>query len=254
MDIKALFLIFGLLLVACEGKGMKKHVIAKVPEASGICYDATSDSLFVANDEGTIYELSTDGKRKRKKHLGDYDLEGITCDTEHDRLLLAVEGKDNILIVSKKTLNPKKEVNIDRTYRGKKLLKKDKKRGLEAITLAPDGTLYLSNQSKYLQPHEDPSVIITIKDLMHDKTRITGIIDPRIKNISGLQWHEGALYMVSDTEDRLYRYDLKKRKIDLSVKLPKFAQEGVTFGPDGNVYFADDKGKVLVFTKKELGL
>jgi uncharacterized protein YjiK len=254
MAMKIALLILAMLFTACEGKGLKKHLIAKVPEASGICYDRLRNSLFVVNDEGTIYELTTNGEHIRKKDLGDYDLEGITCDVKHDRLLLAVEGKDNILIVNKKTLNPQKEINIERSFMGREVLKKDKKRGLEAITIAPDGTLYLSNQSKYLQPHEDPSVIFTVKDLKSNKTGIKRVIDPRIKDISGLQWYKDALFLVSDTKDRLYRYDLKKEKIDFSLKLPKFAQEGITFDTSGKIYFADDKGKVYVFTKEELGL
>ncbi len=241
-----------LLFSACESGGIRKHIIAKVPEASGICYNTLSHTLFVANDEGSIYELSTEGKILRKKDLGDYDLEGVTCDPSHDRLLLAIEGKDNILIVNTKTLNPLREIDIKRTYQRRLILKKDKKRGLEGITITPDGTIYLSNQSKKLLPHEDPSIIFSITHVRSDKTRIVHLFDPRIKDISGLQWHEGMLWFVSDTTDRLYRYDPKKRRIVQKIKLPKFAQEGITFGPDGSLYFADDNGHVLRFTRKEL--
>ncbi len=44
-------------------------IIAKIPEASGISYSKSSNTLFVVNDEGTIYELSTKGKILRKKSL-----------------------------------------------------------------------------------------------------------------------------------------------------------------------------------------
>ncbi|RUM63273.1 MAG: hypothetical protein DSZ05_08875, partial [Sulfurospirillum sp.] len=62
------------------------------------------------------------------------------------------------------------------------------------------------------------------------------------------------LYFVSDTDDRLYRYDLKKGKIDLSAKLPKFAQEGITFDNKGNIYFADDNGHIFKYKEKKFGI
>ena len=77
---------------------LNAKTIAKIPEASGIVYVKKTNSLFVANDEGTIYELTKKGKILRKKFLGKYDLEGITYDKKNDKLLLAVEGDESILI------------------------------------------------------------------------------------------------------------------------------------------------------------
>ncbi len=254
MALKGLLITIMLLFGACGADPLQSHIIAKVPEASGICYDPASDSLFVANDEGAIYQLSRSGKILRKKQLGDYDLEGIACDTKNHRLLLAVEGVDNILIVDPKTLIPRKKININRKYRGKKLLIKDKEQGLEGITIAPDGTLYLSNQSGDTLPHNDPSVIILIKNIKASKTAIDAIIDPKKTDISGLAWQNGYLYMVSDTRDRLYRYNPKTGKIDRTYRLPHFAQEGVAFDNHTNIYFADDNGHVIQFDKKTLNI
>ena len=42
------------------------------------------------------------------------------------------------------------------------------------------------------------------------------------------------------------KYDLDKQKIVKKKKLSKrYAQEGITFDDKGNIYIADDNGKVL---------
>jgi xanthine dehydrogenase molybdopterin-binding subunit B len=56
--------------------------ISKIPEASGISYCNSSDTLIVANDEGTYYEINRKGKILQKKKLGKYDLEGVVCEDE----------------------------------------------------------------------------------------------------------------------------------------------------------------------------
>ncbi len=250
MVIRTISLVSLLSITACSSSD---HVIAKVPEASGICYSQQSNTLFVANDEGRVYELSTDGKILRKKRIGKYDLEGVACDDKNNRLLFAVEGDDSILIVNPKNLTPKKEIKIRRKYDKKLILKKDKKQGLEGITIAND-IIYISNQSKNKYPKSDPSVVLTVKDLNRKKTPILGLIDHGHKDVAGLAYHQGYLYMVSDKEDLLIKYDLKSHSVILTKKLPVFAQEGITFDNSNNIYFADDEGQILKYQTKELDL
>ncbi|PLY04347.1 MAG: hypothetical protein C0625_16865 [Arcobacter sp.] len=106
-----------LIIMSVQNIFAKEKVIAKIPEASGITYSKKSNSLFVVNDEGSIYELSLDGRILREKKLGKYDLEGITIDDENDLLLLAIEGDDSILVLSKKKFKEKKEISIKRKYK-----------------------------------------------------------------------------------------------------------------------------------------
>ncbi len=254
MDIKNIILLALIFLTSCSSNSIKNsHIIAKIPEASGICFDKISNKLFVVGDEGYLYKLNTQGDILQSKHLGDFDFEGVACDTKNNRLLLAVEGKDNILIVDSKQFRIQKEINIKRSFKNEKLLVKDKKHGLEGITIIGE-FIYLSNQSKYKYPHKDPSVIIKIKDLRSKNTHILERIDPRHIDISGLDYYEGYLYMISDTKDKIYRYNLKKHKIEKSVKLPKFSQEGVAFDNQNNIYFANDKGSILKYTREEIGI
>ncbi len=251
---KLLLLLSLLFFTACGKDRKKDHIIAKIPEASGICYYAKTDTLFAVSDRGRVYELSTEGKISHKRDIGKYDLEGIACDPKNDRLLGVDEGNDNILIIDAKTLHVQKEISVKRSFHDRKILVKDKEYGLEGITVDPLGNVYLANQSHHFYPHEDPSVIVTVKDLTRKKTPILSIIDPRIKDIAGLAYTKNGLYLISDTNDKIYHYNLTTRKRDFSTKLPKFAQEGIAFDNNGYIYFADDNGRIFKYRAKRFGI
>ena len=82
-----------ILLFILGANMLNAKVIAKIPEASGICFIKKSNTLIVSNDEGWLYELKTNGKILRKKYLGKYDLEGVAYDKSNGKLLLCVEKK-----------------------------------------------------------------------------------------------------------------------------------------------------------------
>jgi uncharacterized protein YjiK len=222
--------------------GQSNGVIASIPEASGICYSKTLDSLFVANDEGTVFEISKNGKIVREVYLGNYDLEGIACDDKNQRLLFAIEGKDNILIISLPSLEKKDVISINRRFHGRKILKKDKKHGLEGITIDDEGNIYLLNQSYDFLPEKDPSVMLRV----NEKGEILELYDIGFTDMAGITFHNGLFYIVSDDEDLLIIYNLDTKKVVETIKLNSArAQEGICFDNDGYIYIADDKGFVI---------
>lgn len=239
-------ILLGILLVmSVNNIFAKEKIIAKIPEASGISYSYKSNTLFVVNDEGTIYELSLQGEILRKKKIGKYDLEGIAVDDENNLLLLAIEGDDEILILSKKKLKEKHKVSIKRDYKGVKVLKKGND-GLEGLALYKD-KIYASNQSNNKYPKDDSSVIVIIDyDLKKKKQKIKDIIDHGFIDIAGLTFYNDILFMVSDKKSLLIQYDIKLKKVIKKEKLPKkYAQEGITFDKNGTLYIADDNGQIL---------
>lgn len=227
--------------------------IAKIPEASGICYVPDSKRLIVVNDEGWIYRLKTNGKIVEKKHLGDYDLEGVAYDKLHDRLLLANEAKNSILVVDRKNFKIIKEVKIKKSYKKTDVLKKSKKSGVEAIAIN-NGDIYLSNQSYIEWPKDNASVVFKINSIDKKKAKITQIIDHGYVDVAGLTFHNGYLFMTSDKKDLLIKYDLKTNRTIKKIKLPKSAQEGISFDDKENIYIADDKGQIIKYKAKNLGL
>lgn len=239
------------IMMGCEGKS---NEIAKIPEASGICFSQKSKTLFVVSDKGWLYEIEKSGKILQKHRIGHHDLEGIACDDKHNRLLLVDEGKDNLLIVSRTNFKVRKKLNISRNYKGEILLKKDKRHGLEGATLYHDKVL-LVNQSNQKYPAQDPSIIVQIDpDSSRQKVPIETIYNPHKKDIAGLCYHDNYLYMVSDKKDNIIKYDLKTQKVIMKTKLPLFAQEGIAFDDEGFIYFADDNGGVFKYKKEKFSL
>ena len=233
-----------LLFTFAQNLFAKEKVIAEIPEASGIIYSQKSNTLFVVNDEGTIYELSLKGKIKREKKIGSYDLEAITIDEKNSILLLANEKKDEILLLKKDDFSLIKKIKIKGKYKGKKIVKKGKD-GIEGLALYKN-KIYASNQSKKAYPKEDSSVIVILDYKDKKKLKIKDIIDHGYKDVAGLCFYKNFLYFVSDKSNLLVKYNINKNKMIKEYKLSKkYAQEGITFDKEGNLYIADDNGKIL---------
>lgn len=222
----------------------KGKVIAKIPEASGVSYCTSDDTLVVANDEGAYYKIHRKGKILQKIKLGKYDLEGIVC--EESQMIFALENK-GLLMVDTLT-GEKKEIPLDTMYHGKKLSLISKKSGVEGITKVGN-SIYLAKQS-----NKKKRSFIAVVRLMPSPSKIVDVIEHRVADTAGLCYHDGYLYMVSDKKDLLIKYDLQKKKIVQKVKLAKGAWEGIAFDTKGNVYLADDDGRIVKYKKKKLGL
>ncbi len=237
--------IFGLLACNIENNSTsdnldkKTHIIAKIPEASGISYCNNTNTLIVVSDEGSFYEINSQGDILATHELGDYDFEGVVC--EDDKLMLAVEG-EGLLRVDRDTLDTKFFALKGDGF------KITKKRGIEGLTKIKK-RYYLSIQAK----KKKDSKLLVVK-LKGDCAVVKKVINHGIIDSSGLTYENKKLYIVSDTNDALYIYNLKKKRVDKKIKLTKFAQEGVAFDKDNNIFFADDNGAVLRYKIKDLGL
>jgi uncharacterized protein YjiK len=220
-----------LLLSYLQADSISVQKIATIPEASGIDYSSSTDTLFVANDEGKIYEISTDGKILREKRVCRCDLEGIADFSK--KIFLAVDEKsDTILFISKKSLKIKDKLKIDSSIT--KEIKKNRKEGFEAISY--DGKyIYLGLQSK-----SAPSYIVVV-DI---DGKLDRVIKIKTKDIAGLKVIGDRLYALSDKKDKLYIINLKKDKIVDKLSVGNSDQEGITF-VDNKLYIADDRGSIL---------
>ena len=242
--IEVISLVIGILITFTSCSDSKGKTIAKIDEASGVGYCKDTKSFIIANDEGTYYEISKKGRTLRKEKLGNYDLEGVVC--EGDKLFFAVEDK-GILIIDR-AKGTKKEITLNTSYKGKKVKIFNKKAGIEGI--AKDGNLiYLAKQSK----KSKESFIVVVK-LEPYPSRIVDILQHHIKDTAGLTIYKNNLYMVSDKKDLLIKYNLKKRKITKKIELEEGSWEGIDFDNKGDIYLADDDGRVVKFKHKELGL
>lgn len=228
-----------LLCVSCSNNTKPSAHLVDIPEASGIDYCHNSESLVVANDEGSYYEISKEGKINNHVFLGDYDLEGVVCHDAH--FVFAVE-EGYLLRVNRKS---QQKTRIGLGYHEAKITKK---RGIEGLAYH-EGLYYISIQNK-----TDKLSKILVAKIEKDNAKVTHTIEHIIKDAAGMVYAQGHLYIVSDKKDKLYSYDLEKQRIVKKIPLQKFAQEGITFDTEGYVYFADDGGSIQKYKAHALGL
>ena len=176
--------------------------------------------------------------------LGNYDLEGVVC--EESQMIFALENK-GLLMVDTQT-DEKMEILLDTMYHGNNLPLFNKKSGVEGIAKVGN-SVYLAKQS-----NKKKKSFIAVVRLMPYPSKIVDVIEHHVADTAGLTYHDGYLYMVSDKEDLLIKYDLQKKKIVQKVKLEKGAWEGIAFDAKNNVYLADDDGRIVKYKKKALGL
>lgn len=248
--------VFIILILATTIINAKK--IAKIPEASGICFIPKTKNLIVVNDEGYIYRLSRGGKILQSAYLGKYNFEGVSYLESEDKLLVAVEDENKIYVISRKKFKILNKIPIKKKFKKTKILKKftqsEFKNGLEAIAVC-NGNIFLSNQSFIPWPEDQSSVVFQINSVKKKKkSKIVDIHTHGYIDISGLCFHKEYLYMLSDEKNLLIEYDFKNRKAIREIRLPDAAQEGICFDHKNNVYIADDNGYILKYKAKKLGL
>lgn len=219
---------------------IQEHLIASIPEASGISYCQNSNTLVVANDEGSYYEINPEGAILTHHKLGKYDLEGVVCEAEN--FIFALE--DGAVLVVSRANSRVTELPL----KGKEMPKINKKSGIEGIAKIGD-EYYLTIQSE-----KEKDAQFMVVELGKKYAKVKEVIDHGIIDSAGMEYRNNKLYIVSDTKDTLYVYDLKNQTILEKIKLSKFAQEGITFDNSGNVFFADDEGAILRYKLEDLGL
>lgn len=247
---KTYFLVLISLFLYCEvGYCEGVFINTSIEEPSGIVYSQARDSLFVVDDEGLIFELTTAGEILNENNFGDLDLEGITLSMNPGELLVAREGSDNILFVDMETLTINKELSISRYWEGVKILKKDKSHGIEGITQFA-GRIFVLNQSYNIDPSEnpeDPSMIFEVKeDESGEELIIDSVIYSPFPDLAGICEKDGLLYILSDDEDRILVYDISENAIIQQFNAPEEGDhEGITFDNQGNMYIAIDGEGIL---------
>ncbi len=233
-----------------DDSGYRQRHIAVFDEASGICYASQDDTLYAVGDNGYIYHYDKSGHLLDWHDFSDHpahDFEGISCHNEAGMLYVAVEGIDNLLVIDRQ-YRIVREINIDRKdENGEKILVKDPEYGIEGVTTTED-RLYVVNQSYNQYPDSDPSALIALTDRGKHAV-ITEFMPMEREDLAGLSYHDGILYILSDSEKKILRYDPVNESIlsevsvdDIDSDLKDLAVEGIAFDNEGNLFLTvDDK-------------
>ena len=237
---------------------------SQIAEPSGITYHPTRRSLFLADDSGSVHEVSLEGRLIQSKGLNERDIEGITVNPNTGLLYAAVEDDEAILELDPENLAIQREFRIGRNFKGEQLLKKGGM-GIEAIAFVPDashpegGTFWVGNQSFSLKAKDEPSVVCEVVVPLRSATakQAEGAIIHAYKmdfiDISGLAYDTQGdlLVLISDTTNLLV--ELKREGTILrQYLLPGAEQEGVVLDGHGYMYLAQENGKIIKLADRRL--
>ena len=236
----------------------------QIAEPSGITYHPARRSLFLADDSGSVHEVSLEGKLIQSKGLNERDIEGITVNPDTGLLYAAVEDDEVILELDPENLTIQREFRIGRSYKGELLLRKGGM-GIEAIAFVPDashpegGTFWVGNQSFSLKAKDEPSVVCEVVVPLRSATakQSDGAIIQAYKmnfiDISGLAYDAQGdlLILISDTTNLLV--ELKREGTVLrQYLLPGDEQEGVVLDGLGYMYLAQENGEIIKLADRRL--
>jgi len=240
--IKSISLLISILLLsACNNvsnNNMKYNEIVKIPEASGICLRESTNTFFVANDEWKIYEINPKWKILRKKSIGKYDFEWIVCNEEQKELYLLIEGTWNILPISIDTFKKWKEIILD-------VSDKDRKKYFNKKAWAE--WLAMKGNNLYISTQNDKNNLLEF-ELSDDwkKVEFKNIYDIDSDDLSGMTYYNKLLYILSDKNDKIYKYSLKEKKIIDKISLKKWDWEWIVLDKKWTIYLADDAWRIVV--------
>ena len=236
----------------------------QIAEPSGITYHPTRRSLFLADDSGSVHEVSLEGRLIQSKGLNERDIEGITVDPSTGLLYAAVEDDEVILELEPENLAIQREFRIGRNFKGEQLLRKGGM-GIEAIAFVPDashpegGTFWVGNQSFSLKAKDEPSVVCEVVVPLRSTIakQADGAIIHAYKmnfiDISGLAYDAQGdfLVVISDTTNLLV--ELKREGTVLrQYLLPGDEQEGVVLDGLGYMYIAQENGAIIKLADRRL--
>lgn len=236
----------------------------QIAEPSGITYHPIRRSLFLADDSGSVHEVSLEGRLIQSKGLNERDIEGITMDPSTGLLYAAVEDDEMILELDPENLDIQREFRIGRNFKGENLLRKGGM-GIEAIAFVPDtshpegGTFWVGNQSFSLKARDEPSVVCEVVVPLRSTTakQAEGVIISAYKmnfiDISGLAYDAQGdfLVLISDTTNLLV--ELKREGTILrQYLLPGNEQEGIVLDGLGYMYVAQENGEIIKLADQRL--
>ncbi|WP_050927622.1 SdiA-regulated domain-containing protein [Aestuariivita boseongensis] len=228
-------------------------------EPSGLAVDPSGTAFWIVSDNTeVIFRLAFDGALDRFTGVDPRltDLEGITVDVRHNRLLAVSERRSSILSVD---LRPPHRIaefplkDLAAQPHARKLLS-DRQNGLEGIAVDPNsGLVYVLKEAK-------PRLLITLSPTL-DKLIAIKALDGLFKgspasevDASGLalDTHRGGLWIVSDTgksahflpfdEGQVKFFELTYRAEGSTYRLDN--PEGIALSANGaSLYVLSDNGR-----------
>ena len=216
-------LCFVFLLLSCN---KNESIISYIPESSWICYSNQEDSLYVVNDEWYLYNIDLDWNVLRKKYIWKYDLEWISC---FEQIYIISENNNLLIHINVDTLEIENKYKIE-------LWKISKNKWIEWITNIWNDFYLVSQSSK------DNLIKFNLEEW---KINILKKYNLKYKDLSWLTFYDWYLYILSDKNNIIIKYDFNKNIILNTIPIIWDNQEWLTFDKSDHIYIADDIWKIL---------
>jgi len=222
-------IIFIFLTIFIISSCFKNQNIISFNEASGICFDKKDNSFYVVSDEWEIQKVDTKLKKIWYfKFIKNYDFESIVCEKNN---LLSIDEKNwKVLKIDKQNFEILEKYEIN-WY-------KLEEKWIEGFAKIWKNKYVISTQSKKKEN-------LLFLEFSNNKFKVIKKIKLPYKDLSWLEFYQDILYILSDKNDKIYKYDLEKEKIIYTINLQKWAWEGISFDKKWNIYLADDDWRIV---------
>ena len=230
----------------------EQFAVPGVREPSGIVFSPTRGTLFVVGDEGSLVEVSKNGKVVAKIPTGG-NLEDVAVHSPSGRLVMLSEKKGELVVLDPATGKKTGKFRLDDAA----LLGEtgvDKNQGFEGVAFRkeeghPGGGVF------YLVHQRAPAMLIA---LAFDPLAASGSIGaeslisrstvPNRDDLTAVTYDAALdrLFVIADSKDRLVMLS-RDGEEEAEIVLPGAQQEGLAFDSEGNLWIADDRAGLLVF-------
>lgn len=223
-----------------------------VKEPSGIAFAPARGTLFVVGDEGSLVEVSVEGRVVARIPTGG-NLEDVALHAPSGRLVLLSEKKGELIVLDPATGKKTGKFRLDdEALLGEAVV--DKNQGFEGLAFRREqgrpggGIFYLVHQRK-------PAMLVAIAfdplapsgsigaDALVSRTAVANRED-----LTAVTYEPSLdrLFVIADSKDRLAILKLSGEE-EAEIVLPGVQQEGLSFDAEGNLWIADDRAGLLVF-------
>ncbi len=206
----------------------------EVQEPSDLVFSQSTNTFFVASDNGYLAEINKEGKLLNKSTEFGIDFEGICMHHNH---LIAVDETPRMFFRVEKNFSILHQKRIN--YFG------GRNKGFESMAFNPNKQNFITATEK------DPSILFELDSLFNilGETKLPF----EVGDISALCYHDNFLWVLSDEDRTLYQCNMTNLSLIRSFLLPIINPEGMAFDENGDLYVcSDDMEKMYVFSKNVL--
>ncbi|MEO8769406.1 MAG: SdiA-regulated domain-containing protein [Ferruginibacter sp.] len=203
----------------------------KVPEPSDICLTPSGNGLYIASDEGGLYETDLHGKIIRKSSLVGTDFEGVYS---NDNFVFVMdESARKVYKLDHKDL--KSVATFELPYNGAR------NAGFESITFNEKKNVFVTVSEKH------PVTIFEYDETFH---KVNEVKFNAARDISSATWHDGNIWLLSDEDMKIFRLDPMTYEITEKYSINVLNPEGIAFDKEGKLIICSDDMRKLYYYNK----